>query len=240
VLDHVTIRLPAFAEARAFYGRAFELLGGPEPVEGGGFVEWNDFSLTEQTPDRPATRRLHLAFYAESPQLVEAWWEAMTAAGAESDGAPGPRPAYGPLYHGAFVLDAAGNSVEAVHDGARRQPGVVDHLWVRVRSLDASTRFYEAVCPTVGHTVVRHAGRTQVSGPGATFSLVEGPPTEGLHLAFAAGGLADVEEFHRAGVGAGYASNGEPGERPEYHSGYYGSFLLDPDGNNIEAVFHDR
>jgi hypothetical protein len=49
-----------------------------------------------------------------------------------------------------------------------------------------------------------------------------------------------VDLFHRAGVRAGYASNGGPGERPEYHPGYYGAFLLDPDGNNIEAVFHDR
>ena len=49
-----------------------------------------------------------------------------------------------------------------------------------------------------------------------------------------------VEAFHRAGVEAGYVSNGEPGERPEYHPGYIGAFLLDPDGQNIEAVFHDR
>ncbi len=49
-----------------------------------------------------------------------------------------------------------------------------------------------------------------------------------------------VAEFHRAGIEAGYVSNGEPGERPEYHPGYIGAFLLDPDGHNIEAVFHDR
>jgi hypothetical protein len=49
-----------------------------------------------------------------------------------------------------------------------------------------------------------------------------------------------VDAFHRAGLGAGYTSLGDPGERPEYHAGYYGAFLADPDGNNIEAVFHDR
>jgi len=240
VIDHVTIRVPDFDAGRAFYGRALQLLGGPEPVEGGGFVEWADFSLTEETSDRPVTRRLHVGFYAESPQVVDGWWEAMTAAGAASDGAPGPRPGYGPDYYGAFVLDAAGNSVEAVHDGPRRQPGVIDHLWLRVRSLEAASCFYEAVCPVVSHTVERYEGRTQVRGSGATFSLVEGPPTEGLHLAFAADGVATVEAFHRAGVESGYTSNGGPGERPEYHPGYYGAFLLDPDGTNVEAVFHER
>jgi catechol 2,3-dioxygenase-like lactoylglutathione lyase family enzyme len=92
----------------------------------------------------------------------------------------------------------------------------------------------------VAHTVERYDGRTQVRGSGATFSLVEGPPTEGLHVAFAADSAATVEAFHRAGVEAGYTSNGAPGERPEYHPGYYGAFLLDPDGTNVEAVFHDR
>jgi catechol 2,3-dioxygenase-like lactoylglutathione lyase family enzyme len=96
------------------------------------------------------------------------------------------------------------------------------------------------VCPAVDHTVERYVGRTQIRGSGATFSLVEGPPTENLHLAFEARNGQMVADFHRAGIAAGYASNGEPGERPEYHPGYIGAFLLDPDGHNIEAVFHDR
>ncbi len=90
------------------------------------------------------------------------------------------------------------------------------------------------------HTVERYDGRTQIRGSGATFSIVEGPPTENLHLAFAAPDQETVDAFHAAGIAAGYASNGAPGERPEYHVGYYGAFLTDPDGQNIEAVFHDR
>ena len=69
---------------------------------------------------------------------------------------------------------------------------------------------------------------------------MEGEPTVGVHLAFAAVDTATVDAFHAAGVAAGYRSNGAPGLRPEYHAGYYGAFLLDPDGQNIEAVFHDR
>jgi catechol 2,3-dioxygenase-like lactoylglutathione lyase family enzyme len=59
-------------------------------------------------------------------------------------------------------------------------------------------------------------------------------------MAFPAPDRAAVDAFHRTAIGAGYRDNGGPGERPQYHPGYYGAFVLDPDGNNIEAVFHDE
>jgi catechol 2,3-dioxygenase-like lactoylglutathione lyase family enzyme len=65
----------------------------------------------------------------------------------------------------------------------------------------------------------------------------QGRPTGRCHLAFQAKDRAMVEAFHKAGLAAGGTDNGAPGERP-YHPGYYAAFLLDPDGNNIEAVFH--
>ena len=241
MIDHVGIRLPSLAEGERFYRRSFELLDFPgEPYVGGGFVEWNDFAIGEATEDRPATRRLHVGFYAPSREAVDVWWRELIDAGYASDGPPGLRPAYDPNYYGGFVLDPAGNSIEAVNNGPRRQPGVIDHVWLRTRSLEDATRFYEAVCPAVSHTVERYDGRTQIRGSGATFSIVAGPPTENLHLAFAAPDQKTVDDFHAAGIAAGYASNGAPGERPEYHVGYYGAFLTDPDGQNIEAVFHDR
>ena len=240
MIDHVGIRLPDVEVGRDFYARTFELLDGPERVEGGGFVEWNDFAIGGESAGRPATRRLHVGFRADSRRQVDDWWHAMVELGHRDDGPPGPRPAYGPDYYGAFIIDPAGNSIEAVNNGPRRQPGVIDHLWLRAHDLDAASRFYEAVCPTVAHTVERHQGRTQIRGSGATFSIVEGQPTENLHLAFEAPDKETVDSFHRAGIQAGYASNGAPGERPEYHPGYYGAFLTDPGTNNIEAVFHDR
>jgi catechol 2,3-dioxygenase-like lactoylglutathione lyase family enzyme len=238
MIDHVTIRVPALAEAVRFYGHAIELVDGPSPGQGSMFPDWGDFSLVEADESHPVTERLHIALRAKSTRQVDDWWHAMVEAGYRSDGEPGPRPEYSPDYYGAFVLDPAGNSVEAMTDGPRKQPGVVDHLWLRTGDLEAMTRFYEAVCPAVGHYVTRHEGRATIRGDGATFSIVGGDVTVGVHLAFAAPDQATVDAFHRAGVEAGYASNGAPGERPEYHSGYYGAFLLDPNLHNIEAVYH--
>ena len=61
-----------------------------------------------------------------------------------------------------------------------------------------------------------------------------------MHLAFGVGDRQAVERFHELATAAGYADNGAPGERPQYHPGYVGAFVLDPDGHNVEAVFHDR
>ena len=252
MIDHVTIRVPDLTVGRRFYGRALELLGhGDLMTEVGGFgPEWDDFSIAEAEVGELATTRLHVGFRAPSRAAVDAWWGAMTEDGYPSDGAPGPRLVYGPDYYGAFVTDPAGNSVEAVHDVPGRGAGVLDHLWIRVADLDESTRFYETIAPVVDLQVVRiPAGptpevpeRTLVAGDGAvaSVSVMEGDPTQRVHLAFAAADRPTVAAFHRLGTSAGFVSLGEPGERPNYHPGYYGAYLRDPDGNNVEAVFHDR
>jgi catechol 2,3-dioxygenase-like lactoylglutathione lyase family enzyme len=69
---------------------------------------------------------------------------------------------------------------------------------------------------------------------------VAGEPTENVHLAFPVSENKAVDEFHRELTDAGYRDNGAPGERPVYHPGYYGAFVLDPDGNNVELVNHNR
>jgi catechol 2,3-dioxygenase-like lactoylglutathione lyase family enzyme len=241
VIDHVTIRLADFEAGRRFYTQALKLLDFAElRTEGDDFVEWNDFSIGPAGAERPATQRLHIAFQAASRDKVDAWWQVMTEAGYRDDGAPGLRPEYSPDYYGAFVIDPGGNSAEAVHHGPARHSGVLDHLWLRVSDLAASTRFYEAITPTVGHQTGTRGDRTTIDGDGASFTLVEGRPSQNVHLAFAAHDQATVDAFHQAGIDAGYASLGSPGERPEYHPGYYAAYLADPDRNNIEAVFHDR
>jgi catechol 2,3-dioxygenase-like lactoylglutathione lyase family enzyme len=242
VIDHVTIRVADREAARAFYDRALGLLGRSQTGDIDGFPEWDDFSIAPATAERPPTRRLHAGFRAGSRDAVDSWWNAMRETGAPDLGAPGSRPEYSPSYYGAFVADPAGNSVEAVHHAnVRHDGGTIDHLWLRVRDLGASTRFYRTVAPVVGCDVETHPGRTTVRRAAPpSFTLVPGEPSEDVHLAFAAPDSATVDAFHRAGLEAGYTSLGAPGERPEYHAGYYGAFLADSDGHSIEAVFHDR
>jgi catechol 2,3-dioxygenase-like lactoylglutathione lyase family enzyme len=79
-----------------------------------------------------------------------------------------------------------------------------------------------------------------VAGHDRSFMLLAGEPTENVHLAFPAPDNETVERFHRVASEAGYRDNGLPGERSIYHPGSYGAFVLDPDGNNIEAVNHNR
>jgi len=118
---------------------------------------------------------------------------------------------------------------------------LIDHLQLVVRDLEASKRFYSAVLGALGIPVGGH-------GPGFVWwdelfiSTVDSPassgtPTGRAHFAFQAEDAATVERFHRAGLEAGGKDNGAPGPRP-YHPGYHAAFLLDPDGNNVEAVFH--
>ena len=118
---------------------------------------------------------------------------------------------------------------------------LIDHLHLVVRDLAASRRFYDAVLEALD-VPLGGAGETWFWADELFVSTAEseaalGQLTGRCHLAFQAKDRAMVEAFHRAGLAAGGRDNGAPGERP-YHPGYYAAFLLDPDGNNIEAVFH--
>ena len=123
------------------------------------------------------------------------------------------------------------------------QPGSVDHLWFRVADLAASKRFYTTIAPHAGIRLGDdEPGRVQFTGEDYSFSLIddERPLTEHVHLAFPAREDATVRAFHAAALAAGYEDHGEPGERAVYHPGYYGAFVLDPDGHNVEVVNHNR
>ena len=118
---------------------------------------------------------------------------------------------------------------------------LVDHIQLVVADLRASRRFYEAVMDALGIPLGGGADthfwydELFVSSPDSPEAL--GQLTGRHHLAFQAADRAMVDAFHAAGLAAGGTDNGAPGERP-YHPGYYAAFLLDPDGNNIEAVHH--
>jgi len=112
---------------------------------------------------------------------------------------------------------------------------LIDHVHLRVRDLEASKRFYSAVLEALGHAL---------SGEGdgyfwadELFASDDEEPTAGLHVAFQARDREAVERFYEAALEAGGRDNGAPGER-RYHPGYYAAYVLDPDGNNVEAVHH--
>jgi catechol 2,3-dioxygenase-like lactoylglutathione lyase family enzyme len=241
VFDHVTIRASDRAASQRFYATVLRALGIDLSHDGDWYAEWRDFSLAQATAEQPVTRRLHTGFAAPSRAHVDAFWRAGVEAGYTSDGEPGQRPQYSPDYYGGFLLDPDGNSAEAVHHAHPRHDGILDHLWIRVAELDEAERFYELVGAHAGYSRrSEEPGRVGFGSGGASFSIVDGPPAEEVHLAFPAPDRETVDEFHAALVDAGYRDNGPPGERPVYHAGYYGAFVLDPDGNNVELVFHDR
>jgi catechol 2,3-dioxygenase-like lactoylglutathione lyase family enzyme len=247
VFDHITVRVSDLEEARSFYGTALATLEFGEPDEHDHFFEWPDLSIAQARDDRPVTRHVHIGLVAPSRDHVDTFWWTLTGQGFPDDGPPGLRAQYRSDYYGAFVLDPDGNSIEAVHkDNLRTDGACIDHVWLRVRDVAASQQFYETVAAVLAFGL-RTAGATwahfrsnvggfTITSPDAGWS-VRRPLTENIHPAFPAADRATVDEFHRVALAAGYRDNGPPGER-RYHAGYYGAFVLDPDGNNVEAVFH--
>ena len=244
MFDHVTIRVGDREASERFYTTVLRTLGIEPSYSGEDLVEWDDFSLTAADAEHPVTRGLHIGFYAPTRDHVHAFWQAGVDAGHRDDGPPGPRPQYIEDYYGGFLLDPDGNSAEAVHHGrARVAAGRIDHLWIRVADVAASKRFYAAIAPHAGLALGSDLPeRARFRGAGGSFSLVDdgAPRTEHVHLAFPAGDDAAVHAFHAAAIGAGQPDNGGPGERTEYHAGYYSAFALDPDGHNVEVVNHHR
>jgi catechol 2,3-dioxygenase-like lactoylglutathione lyase family enzyme len=110
---------------------------------------------------------------------------------------------------------------------------LIDHVHLRARDLAASRRFYAAILDALGIPAVsdeRHLAADELW-------IDSGEQSSRVHLAFQTSGREMVDKAWRAGLGAGGRDNGAPGER-QYHPGYYAAFLLDPDGNNIEVVYH--
>lgn len=118
---------------------------------------------------------------------------------------------------------------------------MLDHIGIRVSNYERSKAFYVAALAPLGYRLLfEHP----ISGAGfgrsrkPDFLIKQGPPSPALHIAFASDDRAKVDAFHKAAVAAGGRDNGGPGVRAEYHPKYYGAFVLDPDGHNIEAVCH--
>jgi len=126
---------------------------------------------------------------------------------------------------------------------------MIDHTGVSVSDFARSKAFYQQALAPLGYVLMLEfpasvTGGTDVAGfgepPKPDFWLSRGTPNQPpIHIAFRAASRALVDAFYQAAMAAGGRDNGAPGLRPHYHPDYYGAFVLDPDGHNIEAVCHD-
>jgi catechol 2,3-dioxygenase-like lactoylglutathione lyase family enzyme len=126
---------------------------------------------------------------------------------------------------------------------------MIDHTGVIVSDFEKSKKFYSDALKPIGYTLLLEfpssvTGGTNVAGFGEPskpdFWIGEGTPNHPrIHVAFRARQRSLVDTFHRAATAAGGKDHGAPGLRPQYHSNYYGAFVLDPDGHNIEVVCHE-
>lgn len=124
---------------------------------------------------------------------------------------------------------------------------MIDHLGVSVTDYEKSRRFYEQALAPLGYTLIWEVPKEHTGGVGG-FGVAPKPdfwidgagrPSPKLHVAFRAESRRKVDAFYKAAMAAGGRDNGAPGVRPHYHPNYYGAFVLDPDGHNIEAVCHE-
>ena len=125
---------------------------------------------------------------------------------------------------------------------------MIDHIGIPVSNLSRATEFYLKALAPLGISMIMEVSAEQTGNGGAVgfgaemkpfFWIGEGKtPADHVHVAFAAQSRADVDAFYKAALAAGGKDNGAPGLRPVYHADYYGAFVLDLDGNNIEAVCH--
>ena len=125
---------------------------------------------------------------------------------------------------------------------------MIDHTGLNVSNPTKSSNFYTKALAPLGYKIIAEVPKEFTNGavvlgygvpPKPDFWIHEGKPnTPHLHVAFLAENRKQVDEFYKAALAAGGKDNGAPGPRPHYHKNYYGAFVLDPDGHNIEAVCH--
>ena len=117
---------------------------------------------------------------------------------------------------------------------------MIDHLILTVRDLDRARSFLNSTLAPLGYALqMEFPGMLGYGAPRKPALFVRaGPIPSAMHLAFVAPDRAAVDRFHAAGVAAGASDNGPPGLRPDYHADYYAAFVIDPEGNNLEAVVH--
>ena len=117
---------------------------------------------------------------------------------------------------------------------------MLDHVGLQVSDYAKSKKFYQQALAPLGYKLLMEFGEAAGFGKDGKpdFWIAKGNAPQSVHVAFVAPDHAVVDKFHKAALGAGGKDNGKPGLRKEYHPTYYGAFIRDPDGHNIEAVCH--
>jgi catechol 2,3-dioxygenase-like lactoylglutathione lyase family enzyme len=242
MFDHITLRVADLAAATGAFTALLAELEIERTTATAAFSVWGNFALTRTDDEHPIARRVQIAFTAPTTAHVDRFAQVGVDAGFADTIAAEPRPDSVADYYAAFVRDASGNRFGAVHCDGPRPQGNIDHVAIRANDVEASTAFYWTIGDACGLTIRRRTpDRTtfSVGAEGGSLLVIAGEPTQNVHIAFS-GEDDDVRRFHANATAAGYRSNGEPGERPRYHAGYYAAYVLDPDGNNIEVVNHHR
>lgn len=264
MFSHLTVGYNDRAGSEAFYAATMPGLGLPLQSTSPHYIAYGP---APETPPwlfvlnpfdgKPATcgNGFHIAFAAESRDVVDRFHEQALAAGGTDEGAPGLRPRYSADYYGAYVRDPAGNKLQAVCylDGrtAGDIGGIVSHITLGADDLDRGLSFYEPVFSELGYKRLRNEetpGEDLAFGtPGRQLPVTfvqhpfDGRPASrgnGQHAAFVAESRDAVDRFHAAALRLGGVDAGAPGLRPDYHASYYAAYVFDPAGNKLQAVCH--
>jgi len=256
-MHHVGTVVSNFEKASGFYDAVLAPLGGKRIVTFGktalyGNAQGVFFSITEKEK-HGHREHMHYAFSANSTKEVDEWYEACIKHGAKDNGKPGPRPAYGPNFYGAFVhepLDgvhleccfkhlaaAEGEKIAPAHSG-------FDHVGLLTSDLTKAQTFYDAILGALhSKRVMNFPTGSLYAGPknGIMLGITQvdkehAAHRDGEHYAFYAETHAEVDAWYEAAIKHGAKDNGKPGLRPAYGPNFYGAWALDPiDGIHLEA-----
>ncbi|MBK5232198.1 MAG: hypothetical protein JJE13_04355 [Thermoleophilia bacterium] len=184
MFERVTVYVRDTQECLPGYGA---IIGGEGP--------WPDFELATATSEHPPTEGLHIAFRAPNRAAIADRWQAAVLAGFTDDGEPGPRSVYSPGYHGGFVLDPAGNSVESVHHEANGLEGRIDHIWLRVPDINEARARFAALADRNGFQITKdEPGWVMFASQSGSVSLRRDgqPETKNLKITLSGGSVVEI------------------------------------------------
>lgn len=263
MFSHITLGTNDLARAEVFYGAVGSTLGMPlqsvDHDEGDLRIARSDQRSTplivcRPFDDQPASsgNGFHIAFMAESQEMVDKFYATALAYGGSDEGQPGLRSIYAPDYYAAYVRDPDGNKLQAVHYIDGRKTGatgdVISHITLGHAGFEQAYCFYENLLAQLGIVDIPEEAYPSLAGfgiPGYRTPIIylqppydRHPPSfgNGTHVAFTAADRDAVDRFHEVALAHGGRSDGEPGLRPHYAASYYAAYVRDQVGTKLQAV----